>query len=67
MKFCWLGIHRWGKWADYGKPVSYQVRNIEGLYGVPVYKGEWMDDGHRQHQKRTCENCGVSRTRKYRV
>lgn len=63
MKLCWLGIHKWNKWQDFGKPVEMLRRDVS--FNVPI--SDWYFHHWEQAQKRTCENCGRVQINRYKI
>ena len=65
MKLCWLGIHKWDKWQDYGETFKFFTQRYSEFTGQPL--GNPQFDSYRRRQKRTCQGCGITKTRTYKI
>jgi len=49
MNFCWLGIHKWGKWIN-GVGEYFYKHNSDAYYEVAI-------------QYKYCDACGIKKTK----
>ncbi len=63
---CDFGLHKWGKWTD-GDVYTSQRKNSDVGAGIIDGVPYWIDAANLQVQTRTCDVCGLKRSRSFEI